>query len=111
MQLNSKDSSEGTMTVQALDWGRDLDQFSEKYDIILGADIIYIEETFPSLLSTMKHFLQRGSVLYLACRVRYERDARFLDLMRQNFAVTIAHRDSDRDITVYSAQKLQHEEL
>ncbi|KAG7380458.1 hypothetical protein PHYPSEUDO_007191 [Phytophthora pseudosyringae] len=41
-------------------WGVDLEQIQNKFDIVLGADIIYEQENVVSLFETAKHLLKPG---------------------------------------------------
>ncbi|XP_048775995.1 protein N-lysine methyltransferase METTL21A-like isoform X2 [Ostrea edulis] len=52
---NLPDNFKDKYKVQALDWRGDLETYTETFDVILGADIIYIEDTFPDLLRTIIH--------------------------------------------------------
>ena len=58
-----------TIRVQELDWAKDLKNYTEKYDLILGADIIYIEETFQDLLKTFQHLSSCNSQVLLSCKI------------------------------------------
>lgn len=94
------------LTVQKLDWGENLDVFQEPFDLILGADIIYIEETFEKLLATIRHLSTRATRLLLSCRIRYDRDLRFLEMLRQFYEVKKVHKDRQRGIDIYRATLL-----
>ncbi|KAG6574551.1 uncharacterized protein IUM83_07242 [Phytophthora cinnamomi] len=41
-------------------WGVDLDQIQDKFDVVLGADIIYEQEHVVSLFETAKYLLKPG---------------------------------------------------
>ncbi|XP_036276469.1 protein N-lysine methyltransferase METTL21A isoform X2 [Pipistrellus kuhlii] len=74
--------------VKELTWGQDLGSFSPgEFDLILGADIIYLEETFADLLQTLVHLCGSQSVILLACRIRYERDSNFLAMLETQFTL------------------------
>lgn len=61
--------------VKELTWGKDLGSFPPgAFDFILGADIIYLEETFAELLRTLEHLCSEQTVILLSCRIRYERE-------------------------------------
>lgn len=64
-----------------------------EFDLILGADIIYLEETFTDLLQTLEHLCSNRSVVLLACRIRYERDNNFLAMLERQFTVSKVHYD------------------
>ncbi|XP_072181291.1 protein N-lysine methyltransferase METTL21A-like [Diadema setosum] len=92
--------------VRALTWGKNLEEFSATYDLILGADIVYMEDTFPDLLRTFLHLSREESLILFSCRIRYERDKRFLQMVRKNFRLVEVLQDEARGIVIYSAQKL-----
>ena len=78
---------------------------NSKFDVILGADIIYIEETFPDLLKTFLHFTNQDTLVLLSCKIRYKRDSTFLMMMEDHFTIKKVHFDSSRDINVFSAKR------
>jgi len=91
--------------IHELIWGqKNLDQFSAPYDVILGADIVYIEDTFRDLLSTVDRLSDHGTLVILACQIRYDRDLRFIDLLKERFNVRLIHRN--RDVKIFTARKL-----
>ncbi|NWX79036.1 MT21A methyltransferase, partial [Alca torda] len=92
--------------VKELTWGKDLDNFPPgAFDFILGADIVYLEETFAELLQTLEHLCSEQTVILLSCRIRYERDHKFLKMLRGRFSVYEVHYDSSKDVHIYKAQK------
>jgi predicted nicotinamide N-methyase len=56
-KLNDVD---GRVQCRKLLWGVDLEQIQDKFDIVLGADIIYEQEHVVSLFETAKHLLRPG---------------------------------------------------
>ncbi|XP_055967520.1 protein N-lysine methyltransferase METTL21A isoform X1 [Sorex fumeus] len=92
--------------VKELTWGQNLGSFPPgEFDLILGADIIYLEETFADLLQTLEHLCSQHSVILLACRIRYERDNSFLAMLERPFTVSKVHYDPEKDVHIYKAQK------
>ncbi|NWH70546.1 MT21A methyltransferase, partial [Piaya cayana] len=92
--------------VKELTWGKDLGNFLPgAFDLILGADIVYLEETFAELLQTLEHLCSEQTVILLACRIRYERDHKFLKMLRGRFSVCEVHYDSSKDVHIYKAQR------
>ncbi|XP_072198515.1 protein N-lysine methyltransferase METTL21A isoform X3 [Excalfactoria chinensis] len=74
--------------VKELTWGKDLGNFSPgAFDFVLGADIIYLEETFAELLQTLEHLCSEQTVILLSCRIRYERDNNFLKMLKGRFSL------------------------
>ncbi|NXT08346.1 MT21A methyltransferase, partial [Prunella fulvescens] len=97
--------------VKELTWGKDLDNFPPgAFDLILGADIVYLEETFAELLQTLEHLCSERTVILLSCRIRYERDLKFLKMLRERFSVSEVHYDSSKDVHIYKAQRGSHKD-
>ncbi|XP_054828269.1 protein N-lysine methyltransferase METTL21A [Eublepharis macularius] len=92
--------------VKELTWGQNLTGFSAgEYDFVLGADIVYLEETFLDLLQTLDHLCSDHTVILLSCRLRYERDQNFLAMLKRSFSVHEVYYDSDKDIHIFKAQR------
>ncbi|XP_013383563.1 protein N-lysine methyltransferase METTL21A [Lingula anatina] len=104
VELNIK-SLKTVPKVTELDWGKNLFQFSDPFDVILGADIIYIEDTFQDLLETLKHLCNRNCLVLLSCKIRYDRDSRFLSMMKEFFHINDIYYDSNKDVHIYEACK------
>ncbi|XP_046330298.2 protein N-lysine methyltransferase METTL21A-like isoform X2 [Haliotis rufescens] len=103
---NTVDSCPGSITAKELDWTTDLSPHPQ-YDVILGADIVYIEDTFQALLRTLVHTAREDTVVLLSCRIRYDRDLHFLTLLESHFVVEQIHYDKSRDIKIFSAKKIK----
>ncbi|KAJ8003939.1 hypothetical protein DPEC_G00153610 [Dallia pectoralis] len=98
--------------VSELTWGQGLERYpAGGFDMVLGADIVYLEDTFPSLLQTMNHLCSENTVVLLACRIRYERDTNFLSMLKLHFMVQEIHYDKEKDIHIYKAVKLTRKDL
>ncbi|XP_048862014.1 protein N-lysine methyltransferase METTL21A [Brienomyrus brachyistius] len=107
---NIPPDQQGAALVKELTWGKNLELYQEGgYDIILGADIVYLEETFSALLDTLEYLSSDRTLVLLACRIRYERDQKFLDMLRKRFIVQEVHYDVQRDIHIYKAVKSKQE--
>lgn len=104
IELNLENTT-GSIVVKELSWGQDLDHYPQPFDIVLGADIIYIEETFDDLSTTIRHLCHPQTTVLLSCRIRYERDRRFLDKLRQFFTVEEILYEAKRDVYIYSAAR------
>ncbi|XP_071767417.2 protein N-lysine methyltransferase METTL21A isoform X1 [Centroberyx gerrardi] len=93
--------------VSELTWGEALERYpAGGFDLVLGADIVYLEDTFVPLLDTMQHLCSDTAAVLLACKIRYERDTNFLGMLRQRFRVEEVYYESERDIHIYKAVKL-----
>lgn len=107
VQENIPASQRPSVQVSELTWGENLDLYpSGSYELVLGADIVYLEETFPALLKTLEHLSSENTVVLLSCRIRYERDERFLRDLGRTFSVQEVHYDLERDVHIYRAVKL-----
>ncbi|XP_053554608.1 protein N-lysine methyltransferase METTL21A [Bombina bombina] len=92
------------VSVKSLTWGQSLENFST-YDLIVGADVIYLEETFHDLLKTLLHLSSDNTVVLLSCRLRYQRDQNFMDMMKEHFTVKEVHYDKNTDVHIFKAHK------
>lgn len=93
------------VSVRTLDWTSDLSEFPQPFQVILGADVIYIEETFDDLLKTFLHLSDQKTVIFISCKVRYERDSKFLEMMQKYFELKKVFTDKSRGILIYKAVK------
>ena len=93
------------ITVSELDWGQNLDAFASKHgndwDVILGADVIYDESVFDSLLLTLTRLSSASTKVYLSCKIRYERDVRFISSFENRFASVEVAYSKDHDVKLY----------
>ncbi|KAF1506105.1 Protein N-lysine methyltransferase METTL21A, partial [Megadyptes antipodes antipodes] len=106
VQANLPSELRPRAVVKELTWGKDLGNFPPgAFDFILGADIVYLEETFAELLQTLEYLCSEQTVILLSCRIRYERDHKFLKMLRGRFSVYEVHYDSSKDVRIYKAQR------
>lgn len=97
--------------VRELTWGSDrfFADFTQQFDVILGADIVYIEDTFADLIQTITHLSlpregdKRRTLTLIAARLRYERDSKFFTLLAEYFNVDEVAYDSAREVHIYQA--------
>uniref|UniRef100_A0A8C9NXL3 EEF1A lysine methyltransferase 3 n=1 Tax=Spermophilus dauricus TaxID=99837 RepID=A0A8C9NXL3_SPEDA len=96
----------GRAQVCALSWGIDQHVFPGDYDIVLGADIVYMEPTFPLLLGTLQHLCGHHGTIYLASKMREEHGTEnfFQHLLPQHFQLELAQRDEDKNVNIYRAR-------
>ncbi|XP_060067340.1 protein N-lysine methyltransferase METTL21A-like [Ylistrum balloti] len=107
VEENLRDKPGLDVQVKGLDWTKDWSKFSADYDIVLGADIIYIEELFDDLLKTFLQICHENTVVVLSWRYRYDRDNQYLDLMRKHFTLKKIFYDSSRDVKIYLGKLIQ----
>lgn len=106
VQANLPADLQPRVVVKELTWGRDVVNFpSGGYDFILGADIVYLEETFADLLQTLDHLCSDQTTILLSCRLRYERDQEFFGRMKGLFSVQEVFYNPDHDVHIFKAQK------
>ncbi|XP_075810347.1 EEF1A lysine methyltransferase 3 [Microtus pennsylvanicus] len=98
--------SGGRVKVCALSWGIDQHGFPGNYDLVLGADIVYLEPTFPLLVGTLQHLCGPQGTIYLACKMREEHgtESFFRHFLPQHFQLELAQRDEDVNINIYRAR-------
>lgn len=99
----------GSHKVEVLHWGQDLQKWKNtSWDIIVGADIVYIQETFKDLLETLKVLTEsnKETLILLSCRIRYQRDLDFLDILKTDFTVDELLYDKERDVKVYKVKQI-----
>ena len=95
LNLNKQDHF---YNVTALEWGSELSLWKEEqFDFIIGADLVYIEESFPALVETFRHFLslKKGSKVLLSGTKRYEdKYQRFLKLLK-DFNMRVVYQNNN----------------
>ncbi|XP_033722271.1 EEF1A lysine methyltransferase 3 [Tursiops truncatus] len=96
----------GRAQVRALSWGIDQHVFPGDYDLVLGADIVYLEPTFPLLLGTLQHLCGPHGTIYLASKMREEHgtESFFQHLLPQHFQLELAKRDENENVNIYRAR-------
>ena len=103
IDLNSADKS-WEISAAKLDWTHPEDHSNfPTPDVIIGADVIYIEETFQDLLSTILSLAKSNQThILLSCKIRYDRDLHFLSLLQNYFQINEVFYDTHRDIKIFS---------
>ena len=99
------------LSVQRLEWGKDHKNFAScSFDYVVGADIIYLEETFDSLLQTLiylanctgKDRVTNTTKIYLSAKHRYERVDNFVKKLRDSFSFVNSVYEDDRvNVVIY----------
>lgn len=95
------------VTVSRLEWGRDVASFHPPFDVVLAADVVYSEETFPLLIKSLSDLSSTETTLLLACKQRHgDREATFFRLLSsKNFRVEVVWLHPERNLTVYNIFK------
>lgn len=97
---------QNSVAIKELEWGQDVSSFSPPFDFVLGADVVYIEETFNDLQKTLQDLSDENSIVLLSCKIRYDRDKRFFELLSKYFRHETVMYDQEMDIIVYEARKI-----
>lgn len=100
MELNIKLNNMPTSHVHAsvLDWGSDASKSVEPPDVLLAADCVYFEPSFPLLLETMKQLIGPNTTCWFCFKKRRRADLRFIKDAKKTFHVQDVQDDPDRII-------------
>lgn len=92
-------------SVLPLSWGTDQPDFPSDWDMVLGADIIYLPDTFPLLLQTLDHLCHSGTVVFFCSKMRTEHKTQkfYEDYLSTRFNVELVQRDELQNINIYKA--------
>ncbi|KAM4796046.1 elongation factor Ts, mitochondrial [Rhinophrynus dorsalis] len=96
--------------VCALSWGHDQEGFPQDYDFVLGADIVYLKETYPLLIRTLQHLCGPFTTIFLSSKMRQEHGtvAFFQDVLPQYFISELVQRNEEEDINIYKVTRCQN---
>ena len=86
-----------------LDWGS-IPQSLPTPNVVLAADCVYFEPSFPLLQQTLEQLIGSKTVCYFCFKKRRRADLRFMKDVKKTFLVQEV--DDDRDKTVWSRQGL-----
>lgn len=96
-----------SIDIQALTWGSsDLHRFHQ-YDVILGADLLYIEDTFTDLIDTLLHLSNFNTVILMAAKIRYHRAEKFIKMATAVFDIEVIHKKGN--LRIYKMRKMNDE--
>merc|ERR1712110_133623 len=70
-----------------LSWGEDASHLHPPFDLVIGADLLYLPELYPALVQTLDDLVGPKGECILAWERRSPTEARFLDLVKQKFTV------------------------
>ncbi|KAI9575006.1 putative methyltransferase-domain-containing protein [Boletus coccyginus] len=82
VQLNQLESS---VVVSELNWGETLPPGIPRPDLILAADCVYFEPTFPLLVKTLSELATERTELLFCYKKRRKADKRFFTLLKKEF--------------------------
>ncbi|KAK9386327.1 putative methyltransferase-domain-containing protein [Lipomyces mesembrius] len=80
---------QGTVSAEVLDWGTDLpDHFVTPFpDVILAADCVYFEPSFPLLETTLLAMTGDNTLVLMSYKRRRKADKRFFQSIKKNFRI------------------------
>lgn len=79
-------------------------QIPPPFELILAADVVYVEDTFPLLIRSLGELSDSNTVILLSCKHRYERDNRFFELLHSNFNSEVLWSE-ERNLKLYNVRK------
>lgn len=89
------------------EWGEPvLPPLSAPYDVVIGSDVIYIEETYPQLLQSLTLLCGQDTVVLLASKLRYSKVENFLNLIKDKFQYHLIHEINT--IYIYRIEMKKH---
>uniref|UniRef100_A0A0R3RG16 Methyltransferase n=1 Tax=Elaeophora elaphi TaxID=1147741 RepID=A0A0R3RG16_9BILA len=93
------------MKIFAFDWN--IDKLPQKYQVILGADLIYGGITFEPLVKLFEDASDHDTVIYLCSKIRYERDQDFYrQLLQKQFDVREIFYETEFAVNIFEIKKL-----
>ena len=93
-------------SVVSYEWGSPIQwPLAPPYDLILGSDVIYIEETFHLLEQSLRSLCTSDTVVLLASKLRYNKVENFLKILEKSFNFHTV--DKKDNIFIYMA-RLKH---
>ncbi|KAK9238159.1 putative methyltransferase-domain-containing protein [Lipomyces kononenkoae] len=80
---------QGTVSADVLDWGTDLpEHYSNPYpDVILAADCVYFEPSFPLLEKTLLSLTGPNTLVLMSYKKRRKADNRFFQSIKKSFRI------------------------
>nr|DBA32824.1 TPA: hypothetical protein GDO54_000585 [Pyxicephalus adspersus] len=99
-----------SLNVCALSWGLDQTKFPQDYDFVIGADIVYLKETYDYLLQTLQHLSCSSTTIFLSSKMRAEHGTVefFQDFLPKHFNVKLVRGNAEDNINIYSITQYQN---
>ncbi|XP_063808371.1 EEF1A lysine methyltransferase 3 [Pseudophryne corroboree] len=96
--------------VCALSWGLDQVHFPQNYDFVIGADIVYLKETYDLLLHTLQHLSGPRTTILLSSKMRKEHGTLdfFQDFLPQHFNLELVKMNVEKDLNLYRVTQFQN---
>lgn len=78
-----------TVHATVLDWGTTISADIPRFpDLVLAADCVYFEPSFPLLILTLQNLMGPNSICYFCFKKRRRADFRFVKQARKHFEIT-----------------------
>ncbi|XP_040196796.1 EEF1A lysine methyltransferase 3 [Rana temporaria] len=99
-----------SLNVCALSWGLDQTKFPQDFDFVIGADIVYLKETYDHLLQTLQHLCCPTTTIFLSSKMRAEHGTVdfFQDILPKYFNVELVRRNAEDNINIYIVTRYQN---
>ncbi|XP_041036237.1 EEF1A lysine methyltransferase 3-like [Carcharodon carcharias] len=93
--------------VRALSWGRNHSRFPTDYNFVLGSDIVYLPETYASLVQTLRHLSAQRATIYLSSKMRREHATAsfYEEILPRHFQCQLLYRNEEQNINLYKVTK------
>ena len=108
LETNRHNLNDRQITVSRLEWGQDVTAFNPPFDVILAADVVYIEESFPLLIKSLSDLSNLETIILFSSKHRYERDDRFYDLLHAKFESKLMW--SEQTLKIYTLTKISSDD-
>lgn len=124
VRMNFAENDTNQPVVKELKWGEKLHLYNPNdYDIVIGADIVYIEETFDDLLDTIcflcgckthssiisggcKNTTTKRPSVLLSAKMRYSREEKFIVKLKRQFKIDHVATVKESKIHIYEGTPL-----
>ena len=110
IHINHKSLTNVNISIVQYEWGKPLpSSLTPPYDVILGADIIYIEDSFPDLIESMKTLCDSDTLILLSAQERYDRVKRFKNSLKNYFKCILVY--SEDTVDIYQLTRINSNKL
>ncbi len=90
------------MSVTPYEWGQPVAApLALPYDLVLGSDIIYIEDTYDLLVQSLGYLCTKDTVVLLASKLRYNKVQNFMKLLKEKFDFRVINNNEKHGIYIY----------
>ena len=104
LERNLEHSSHHCAAVVPYEWGQPLRApLSPPYDLVLGSDVVYIEDTYHLLVQSLEWLCTSAAdtVVLLASKLRYRKVQDFMKLIETKFEYHVIHESDNNNIRIY----------